>query len=286
MLPELLSPHPEENSSIIIRECIGPNFENPAYSHPDIELNLILKSNGVRFVGDHIDIFKEDDLVLLGPKIPHSWRNDSFFDQESKPEAQAIVIRFNEYFLGKDQYKLRELNKLRELFKRAERGLLICGKGKERIIASIFKMKEYQGMERLIIFLGILNAIMNTCDLITLSTEGFMSSLTTKYRERMNKVYGFVTANFRSKISLDQMAAEVNMNTSAFSRYFSQVTGKSVTEFLQELRLGYACKLLTDTDLNVSEVMLEAGFNNQAYFNKLFFERKGMAPKDFRKEYS
>lgn len=286
MLPKFLKVLPEENSSILIRKEVCQYFENPYHFHPELELNLILKSTGTRFVGDSIGSFQKDDLVLLGPNIPHLWKNDpTYYDNKDSDAAQAVVIRFSEYFLGKEQYNMAEMSKLKQLFRKSERGLLIHGLGKERVIASIIKMVEYQGMERLIIFLGILNAIANACDLTFLSSDGFMTSLNPKNEKRMNNVYDFVTNNFRNRITLDQIADRASMNPSAFSRYFSQVTGKSITTFLQELRLGYACKLLIESDQKISTIIDDSGFQNQAYFNKLFVREKGMTPKKYRQMY-
>ena len=101
----------------------------------------------------------------------------------------------------------------------------------------------------------------------------------------MNSVYNFITINFKEKITLDELADKAHMNPSAFSRYFSQYTGKSVTGFLQEIRLGYACKLLIESEKNISEILYESGFHNQAYFNKLFVERKGLTPKKYRQKH-
>lgn len=284
MLPKYLKVLPEENSSIQIRHESCQYFENPWHFHPDLELNLILKSTGTRFVGDSINSFQEDDLVLLGPNIPHHWLNDKkYYDNRSDENAEAIVVRFPELFLGKDQYNLPEMVQMKQLFEKAKRGLLLTGDGKHKIISSIQKMQNYKGIERLIIFLGILNAITNACDLKYLSSEGFMTSLSPKNEMRMNGVYNFITNNFKAKISLAEIADKANMNPSAFSRYFSQYTGKSVTSFLQEIRLSFACKLLIQDEMSISDIIYESGFQNQAYFNKLFIERKGITPNSFRK---
>jgi len=286
MLPKYLKVLPEENSSIQIRHESCQYFENPWHFHPELELNLILKSTGTRFVGDSIDSFQADDLVLLGSNIPHHWKNDKeYYDNQSDENAEAIVVRFPELFIGKDQYNLAEMRQLKQLFEKAKRGLLLSGDGKNKVISSIQKMLHYQGIERLIIFLGILNAITNACNLKYLSSEGFMTSLNPKNEKRMNEVYNFITNNFRDKISLAEIAEKANMNPSAFSRYFSQCTGKSVTTFLQEIRLGFACKLLIRDEMSISEIIYESGFQNQAYFNKLFIERKGMTPNGFRRKH-
>ena len=271
----------------MIRKEVCPYFENPFHFHSELELNLIVKSTGTRFVGDHIDSFRENDLVLLGPNIPHSWKNDpSYYTNQNPEAAQAIIIRFSEFFLGDQQYNMPEMSKLKQLFVMSKRGLLIKGEGKDRIIASIVKMVEYQGMERLIIFLGILNAIINTCDLIELSSANFMTTLSPKNEKRMHLVYDFIINNFKDRITLDQIAEKASMNPSSFSRYFSQIAGKSVTTFLQELKLGYACTLLLESNLKIVSIIDEAGFQNQAYFNKLFVREKGMTPKQYRQSHS
>lgn len=284
MLPKYLEIDPEENSTIQIRKEQCQYFENGSHFHSDLELNLILKSTGLRFVGDSILGFNEGDLVLLGPNVPHSWKNDqTYYDHGDETNAQAIVIRFPELFMGKDQYLLPEMKLVRHLFENSGRGLLITGGGKERIVSSIKKMLHYRGMERMIIFLGILNAISNTCEYTILSSGGFMSSLNKKNENRLNKVYDFMTSNFKEKITLAEIAEKINMNPSAFSRFFSQYTGKSVTGFLQEIRLGYTCNLLQKSNRNISEIMYESGFQNQAYFNKLFVDRIGLTPNEYRK---
>jgi AraC-like DNA-binding protein len=236
------------------------------------------------FVGDSVRGFKENDLVLLGPNVPHCWINDDqYYGDHREQNAEAIVVRFHELFLGKDQFALPEMKAVKRLFEKANRGLLITGDGKERILASIRKMVNYEGMERIIIFLGVLNAIINSCEHTELSSMDFMSNLRNGEEIRLNKVYHLMVHHFRDKITLAEIAHEAGMNPSAFSRYFSQCTGKSVTGFLQEIRLKYACRLLEEEETNILEVMHKAGFQNQAYFNKLFASKMKTTPKKYRK---
>ena len=274
----------EASSSIFISHEVSSFFGGSDHFHADLELNLILKSSGTRFVGDSVQGFKEEDLVLLGPNVPHCWLSDDRFHHDnSATSAEAIVIRFPELFLGKDQYTLPEMKSVMQLIEKSNRGLLISGDGTDRIAASIRKMVNYDGMERMIIFLGVLNAIINTCEHIVLSSAGLMSDIKPGKEGRMNRVYNFIVNHFREKITLAQVAAQAGMNPSAFSRYFSLHTGKSVTGFLQEIRLGYACRLLKESDLNITDIMRKSGFQNQAYFNKLFVTTKNMTPLKYRK---
>ena len=283
MLPKSIGADSESNSSIFISHEICQYFDDTHHFHADLELNLILESTGTRFVGDSVHGFKTNDLVLLGPNVPHCWISDERYSRgKSSINAEAIVIRFPELFLGRDQFLLPEMKSIRQLIESSKRGLLLTGDGKDRIVSSIKKMVSYDGMERLIIFLGILNAIINSCDHTALSSKGFMSDLKHGSEERLNSVYHFITHHFREKITLAQVAHEAGMNPSAFSRYFSQCTGKSVTGFLQEIRLSYACRLLEEGELNIQDVMQNSGFQNQAYFNKLFVSILKTTPKKYR----
>jgi len=285
MLPKNLLLKPEENSSIYVSDVNEEHFQNQDHFHNDLELNLILGGTGLRFVGDSVMAFKENDLVLLGPNIPHFWKNDLIQVNATGElqEAQAIVIRFDEKFLGQGQSSLPEMQLFKEMLDKSKRGLLISGDGKERIISSIKKLVHYQGIERLIIFLGILNAIFKTCQLSELSSAGFMTGLNSKNERRMNLVYNTIVNHFQEKISLEEIAVRAKMNPSAFSRYFSQWTGSSVTGFLQKVRISYACKLLREGDTAISEVIKLSGFYNQAYFNKLFSAHMNVTPNQYRK---
>ena len=286
MLSNIIPHQADDNSSIVIRQITDQYFSETCHFHEELELNLILKSSGIRFVGDSVMGFQENDLVLLGANVPHTWKNDlPYSGYEEGRRAEAIVVRFPETFLGKDQFSMPEFHQVQTLLEKAKRGLLISGDGKERIVSSIKKMVNYKGMERLIIFLGVLNAIIKTCETTYLSSDGFMVSLNPKNENRMNDVYHFITNNFHKKILLAEIADIAQMNPSAFSRYFSQVTGKAITTFLQDIRLAYAKRLLVLTDMKISDILESSGFHNQAYFNKLFVDQLGMTPKIYRKKH-
>ncbi len=283
MIPKYLKVIQEENSSIQLRYDLCLYFSTPWHFHPELELNLIIRSTGTRFVGDSINNFEANDLVLLGSNIPHYWKNDNqYYQNKTKLKAEALIVRFKENFLGKDQYLIPEMAKVKSFFLKARRGLKIKGVGKKNIIKSMKRMMHCQGLERLILFLEIVHTLTSNCDYEFLSSEGFMVSSNTKNERRMNDVCNYIANNFQEKISLDEIARQANMNPSAFSRYFAQCSGKSVTSFLQEIRMGFVCKQLIQTDKNINEILYESGFQSQAHFNKLFAQKMGLTPSDFR----
>ena len=285
MLPRLLKVIPSQDGCVQIRHEQANYFANPWHFHPELELTLVLKSTGTRFVGDNIGYFSAGDMVLLGSNLPHYWKNDSQFYHAKDKNAEAIIIRFAENFMGQEQFTLSEMQELKELFVEAKRGLMIKGSTRKRVKKLMTQMLHQEGLTRLITFLQILNIISQSEEIDFLTSEGFNCHLNPRHENRMNTVYNFLTSRFREKISLYGIAEQAAMNPSAFSRYFKQCTGKSVTEFIQELRLGHACKMLIQTNKNVSEIIYESGFQSQTHFNKLFFKTNRLTPAAYRAKY-
>ena len=285
MLPRLLKVIPSQDGSVQIRHEQARYFANPWHFHPELELTLVLKSTGTRFVGDSIGYFTADDLVLLGSNLPHYWKNDNQYYRSEDKNAEAIIIRFAEDFMGKEKFTLPEMQELQELFLKAKRGLLIKGNTQRRVKKLMTQMLSQNGLLRLITFLQILNLISISDDIAYLTSKGFNCHLNPRHENRMNTVYNFLTSHYREKINLEDIANQAAMNPSAFSRYFKQCTGKSVTEFLQERRLGHACKMLIQTNKNISEIIYDSGFQSQTHFNKLFVKVNNLTPAAYRARY-
>lgn len=285
MLPRYLKVIPPENSSIHVRDENCSYFDNPWHFHPELEINYILKSKGTRFVGDNIGHFIPGDLILLGPNLPHYWKNDAtYYDKNNQQPSRAIVVRFNRHFLGTEQHQIPEMKSMELLFDNAKRGIQFHGET-QKIKRTIQQLIKTEGLERMILFLKVLDLMAKHHEFTFLSSEGFMSSIRPSHEKRMNDVYDFLTNNFMHEISLKNVADKAHMNPTSFSRYFKQSTGKSLTTFLHDIRIGYACKLLIQGDLNIAQIVYESGFRNQAYFNKVFLEKMKVTPWEYRKKY-
>ncbi|HEX7903924.1 MAG TPA: AraC family transcriptional regulator [Chitinophagaceae bacterium] len=261
-------------------------FNTPWHFHPELELNYILSSTGTRFVGDHIDRFGPGDLVLIGSNLPHLWKNDSHYPGNNQVKAEAVNIRFSveqlHFLLG----EMPELAKVSKLLERAKRGIIIHGKVKKKVSELMMVILEQKGFKRLITLLTILDLLAETKDYKLLSHERSVISGRRNDEKRMNVIYDYVLKNYPNEISLKETSKLVYMNPSSFSRYFKHCAGKSFSDFIIEIRIGNACKMLVETDLSVSAIFYECGFNNQSNFNTLFKRRMGVKPLEYRKNYA
>lgn len=287
MKPIFLKVANSPETSIDIRHEIAPYFKNPWHFHPELELNLILKSSGTKFIGDSISAFYAGELTLTGPELPHYWHNDPIYYQEERGlNAEAIIVRFPENFLSRGFLELPEMHHVRCLINLSRRGLQITGDLRDYTSAKMKDMLAMNGADRLITLLQILNRIAGSSQHRCLSSIGFTGEQHPSDTEKVNDVYTYVLGRFGSPITLSAVAAVANMNPTAFCRYFKVKTGKTFTRFLHEIRIGYACKLLIEGRLNVSEICYESGFQNQSYFIKQFKRICGETPLQYRSRHS
>ena len=290
MKHHIVSKSPIPDSKIfVIKELHAPHFDPIFHFHQEHQLFLVLKGEGVRFVGDNIKAFKKGDLVLIGPNLPHVWRNDNaYFDKQNKLSTVGIVIYFHDHFLGEAIHKKEELENIHHLLQKCVRGLEITGDTNRLVSKMIIKMLELKSIEGLVQLLKILEVIAKSpeCHFITHNHD---VSLNTQYThaetDRMNKVYEHVMKNFKEKISLEEVATIANMTPSSFSRYFKSRVNKSFSDFLKDIRIDYACKLLNEEKMNIDQIGYECGFPTLSNFHKQFKRVTGKQPLRYRSEY-
>ncbi|MGH9915853.1 MAG: helix-turn-helix domain-containing protein [Pyrinomonadaceae bacterium] len=283
MQPIFLKVAPAANESFDIRHEVARHFLNPWHFHPEYELNLVLKSTGVRFVGDSIERFTAGDLVLIGPNLPHYWRNDPHYNQRQSPaNAESIVLRFSESCLGEGFFSRPEMQAIRNLLHRANRGIKINIAEPCEAITRMTKIIRLHGLSRVIEFLTLLDELSAVTDYQLLASLGFSPTLDPAESERINKVYAYLMDHFTCPINLDEVAAIANMNPAAFCRYFRQRTGKTLVSVINEIRVGYARKLLTEDNLNITEICYACGFQNISNFNRHFKRIVNLTPTQYR----
>jgi AraC-like DNA-binding protein len=249
--------------------------------HPEYELTLIVSGEGRRFVGDHIGDFAAGDLVLLGRNLPHTWHSRPA-EFSSPPRSHAVVIQFADDFLGAGFFAKPELNRVRRLLKRSAVGLRFGRRTQAAISQRMIAMRELDPLPRLVELIAMLDLLARRRDATELSTAGFAPSLRVEDRQRIDRVYRYVNDNFTGQLGLDAAARLVHMSASTFSRFFHRTSGKHFTAYVNELRVGSACRLLIETDQGISQIALEVGFGNLSNFNRRFLELKKMRPRDYR----
>lgn len=256
-----------------------PHFLNIWHYHSEIELVYILKSTGTRFIGDSIQPFKPGQLVMIGEKLPHLWQNDpEFFAKDLGLNAEALTIHFRSDFAGTCFLEIPEMFLIQKLLLKADQGLIFSSEVAENSKSKMMKIHQSEGFERLVLFLDLLHTLASTEHFELLCSKGFVHPREKSGDLRIDKVYSYTFTNFRKNISLNEVADVANLNPTAFCRFFKKHTNKNYSRFLNEIRVGYACKLLLEDRWSISEVGYASGFNNLSNFNRQFKSLIGISP--------
>ncbi|MCG8386321.1 MAG: AraC family transcriptional regulator [Cytophagales bacterium] len=247
--------------------------------HDEYEVSILPNARGKRFIGNTIESFAGGDMFLIGPKVPHAVQFDT------NVPHKVITIHFLYDSLGKGFFDLPENNTIKDLLRDARLGIAFPGQQASRFYPLIRQLNEVRGFERLMVFLRLLNEMSQTPHKKILSSRGFVRKAAPKDYEVVNKVYEYIITRFQDQdISLEDISGYANMSPNTFCRFFKKHFHKNFTKFLNEVRIGHACKLLQETDKNVSEIAFASGYNQITHFNRQFKQIIGYSPKAYRKE--
>ncbi|WP_181896406.1 AraC family transcriptional regulator [Seonamhaeicola aphaedonensis] len=264
------------------------DFDMPWHFHPELELTLILESEGVRYIGDHTSRYKAGDLVLIGSNLPHRWVNDS-----SKPSLEhkdldrsiRITLQFPPDLMLTMFKKAQELQPLLQLFELAERGITFSPKTSAKIKPLFLDINDKNGLRKWISVFNLLFELTEAKDFKLLASPGYLPQLTSKDHGLLNKIFSYIETNFKDKITLQEIADIACLTRPSFCRLFKQKTGKTFFDFLNEYRINYAKRLLLETKReSINTIALHAGFPTIQHFNKKFKAlNNGLTPRQFLK---
>jgi len=273
------------SKSIHIKKVDEFFLDSPFHFHHLCELVWVEKSSGKRIVGDNIDNFEDGDLVLMGPQLPHIWQNDELFYRKKKGNrVKATVIYFPPDLPLNLTDEQNILNPVLELIRRASRGLVFYGATSQKVSKILSAISGEEGLTKIINFLEVIDILSHSMEYRQLASISFKNLYEEKDTDRITKVYQFLMQNFYRDINLQEVADLCNMTPNAFCRFFKSRTQKSFTQFLNELRIGHACKLIQNEAYSVADVCYESGYNNLANFNKFFKLITGITPSKYRKK--
>jgi AraC-like DNA-binding protein len=285
MRPQLLKVSKGPDRSFSIRRDLYP-INNRWHYHSEIELIHIKKGEGTQFIGDCIKRFKAGDVVIVGSNLPHYWRfDDVYYESDPKLAADIRVAHFNENFWGEHFLNLPENNNIKAILEKAKRGLQVTGKTKQKVAELLEQLQDADGPQRIVLLLEALNAAANCKQLITLSSLGFKPDVGDVENDRINAIYEYSIKNFKRKIQLEEIAEVANISPNSFCRYFKSRTRKTYSQFLIELRVGHACKLLIENNHCIKRLCYDSGFNNFTSFHKYFKMITGKSPLAYQKEF-
>ncbi len=277
-----------DENSFVVRTDKFSHFYNKWHFHPELELTHIICGKGNRFVGDSIEFFEDGDLVMIGANLPHVWKNDiSYFEDRDKQMAMANVIQFLPDFFGETFLQLRELENIRLLFERVKLGLKIEGNTKELVIELMLQIVETKNkLKRLCKLLEILEIIAVSDTVTSLSSKGFVDAYQKFDTQKINDVYEFTLNQYHRKIFIIETASVANMSVPNFCKYFKSRTQKTYIQFLTEVRIGFACRMLIEDKKSIQQIAFDCGFHNLSNFNRSFKLIKKMKPIEFKNSFA
>ncbi len=274
------------NQSFLVKKLQEPFFDPNWHFHPHYQLFTVIKGTGTRFIGDDIRHFEVGDTVFLGPNMPHLWRSDrNYFEKESQLQTEGIVVYFKEDFLGNDFFEKPEMFDIKSFLKNSERGLDLTGTLGVEMVSDLKELLGLTGFEGISKLLNILHKLSVTNDYQYISSSNYTNTHKISETERMRIVHEYVLKHFKENINLSTVASLSNMTEAAFCRYFKSRTNKTFSDFVKEIRIGNACKILQDENKSISQTCYESGYNTVSNFNNQFKSLKGVSPLQYQKLY-
>lgn len=264
--------------------CVAHGFPTRLarwHFHDEYELHLIVATSGKAFIGDWIGPFEAGHLALCGPRLPHNWISTDL--PEGGVALRDLVIQFRHEPIAHAAEQIPELAEVMALLERARHGVEFFGLS-ERAQSHWHAVKGAHGIERLAAFVAYLRDLARCTDYRLLSSVRMQGEHDEHDNDRVNVLLNRIMRDYAQPLSAADIAAEIGMSESRFSRFFRRATGNTFTDFVNRIRVNRACQLLMETDGLVTHICYEVGFNNVANFNRRFLEFKGLTPSEFRRQ--
>lgn len=267
-----------------IAERYKTEFTYPIHSHSEYELNFTEKAPGVRrIVGDSVEIIGDYDLVLItSENLEHVWEQNEC----TSKQIREITIQFSSDLFFKSFINKNQFHTIGQMLEKAKKGLCFPMSAIMKVYPMLDTLaSEQTGFYAAIKFLTILYELSLCEDVRTLSSSSFAKVGIQSDSRRVSKVQEYINRNYKDEIRLSTLADMVGMTAVSFSRFFKVRTGKSLSDYIIDIRLGFATRMLVDSTMSVGEICYDCGFNNLSNFNRIFKKKKSCSPKEFRENY-
>ena len=274
-----------EHDFMYVADRHKKEFDYPIHIHDVLELNFLANAAGARrVVGDSSEVIGDLDLVLItSSDLEHMWEQ-----HECKSEdIHEVTVQFRLYFeMPTSPFRFNSYKSIYRMLVRAKRGLAFPSKAIMLVYHRLVKLSTIEdGFLAVQEFFSILYELSKFDDARELATSSFAKVEVESESKRILKVKNYIDEHYKDEINLEQLADLVGMTSTSFSRYFKQRTGKNFLEYIIDIRLGHAARMLIDTTDSISEICWRTGFNTLTNFNRLFRKRKGCYPTEFREKY-
>lgn len=260
------------------------SFTYPWHFHSEYEIIYVEKGEGDCLVGDNIVSYSEGDLILFGSGLPHSMQSPACYQESTELKVKGVNIQFEKDFMHYSISQYSQFISIRNLLEDAHRGIRYSLTNSKKMVKLLKQIPSGKGAEQIILLLSLLQAMATYEDRKYLVTSHYTPSTAILRNERMEKVIAYLNKHYTENIALDEIASYTAMNPSAFCRYFKENTSKTFKEYVLEMRIGYACKLLANTMMNVSQIGATCGFESPVHFNRSFKKLMSMTPTAYREK--
>ena len=273
-----------DSNPIKARSYNYKSFTYPWHFHGEYEMLYVEKGYGQCIIGDSIIDYSDETLLLFGSALPHCMKNPPEYDKDDNLRVNGTIIKNKKDFMQYSFTHYVQFININTLLNESNRGLKISVKNKQEISLLLKQIPEAEGMEQIILFLRLLQ------ELSLIKKREFAASpnynpVPAEFKnKKIEKVVAYINKRYTNNITLDEISSYAAMNPSAFCRYFKDNTGKTLKQYITDMRIGYACKLLADDRLNISEISIECGFDSAVHFNRCFKSVTSVTPTEYRKK--
>ncbi|GAB5476158.1 MAG: AraC family transcriptional regulator [Maribacter sp.] len=259
-------------------------YHTAFHHHPEIQLDFIIQGNGSQLIGNVYTRFQNGDMILLGEYLPHLRRPDNPLDKK-KGTFEVITLLFNRHIFSDQLLAMGEMRNIKMLLESSKRGIVLGRDTVGKLAPLLLKSLDAQNIYKITLLLEILQTIAESKDFQFILKRPFDKPMNKDHSNRLSAIYGFAMEHFTRQITIKEIAEVANLSEHSFCRYFKNNFNSSFSSFLMEIRINHACKLLVETQMPVSEICFESGFNNFANFNKAFRKLNSTTPSEYRASY-
>jgi AraC-like DNA-binding protein len=275
-----------EQRVYLVKEITQPYFSTEFHFHDECQLVYVVESAGRRIIGDNIEYFESGELIFVGSGTPHVWHNEQKYFEGKELQARSLAMYVSPALLLEHLDPFGNTASVKAWLKKAQRGIQFYGKAKADILALMQQMLQQQDLHQTISFMTLLQKMMGTKEYRLLAGSNYVNLYNDKDQSRMDDIFKFIFRHFKRDIPLSEIAAIAGINVHSFCRFFKSRTQKSFTHFVNELRIGYACRLLQEKEMSMVELSNKCGYRNTTHFNRFFKKIKGKTPREYKKDVS
>ncbi len=287
MKPLLFKVPAIDDRTFRVEQHDSAHFYRLLHFHPEIQLTLIQEGEGTLIVGDKIDRFSRNDVLMLGSNLPHVLRSDpDYFAPESTRRSTSTTVFFRAEHMESTVFSLPETRHLLQLLHESQHGVRFrCGEG-HPLTAQFEALPTQRPLEQFLTLLSILDYLVTHSNREVLSVTAFTHPQRPEDHQRLERVFSFILDNYHSPITLEDVANTANLTPGAFCRFFRQHTRKTFSTLLNEVRVEHACRYLRESKQTISQIAFSCGYTNLSNFNRQFKEITGMPPGEYIRSYN